>query len=73
MFQEIITDVTAQINANGEYANEFANDGVLHLRGFGEKICRVFLKRTGRLQSQTDAEICLIFFTSWAPFRPRPE
>ena len=31
MFQEIITDVTAQINAYGEYAIEFANDGVFWL------------------------------------------
>ena len=64
MFSELVNDVTAQINANGEYAVEFASDGVFMLAFVRfwrqDELCRVFLKRTGRLQAQTDAEICLL-------------
>ena len=63
MFLELVNDVAAQISANGEYAVEFASDGVFMLafvRFWREdELCRVFLKRTGRLHGQTDAEICL--------------
>ena len=66
MFIELVTDVATQINANGEYSVEFACDGVymLALVRFWQRdeLFRVFLKRTGRLQGQTDAEICLISY-----------
>ena len=64
MFQEIINDVAAHIKANGEYAIDFASDSVFLLAFVqfwrDNELCRVVLKRTGRLQGQTDAEICLI-------------
>ena len=52
------------IVANNEYSLEFANDGIFLLVfvsfWMGKEMCRVFLKRTGRTHSQTQAEISLI-------------
>ena len=62
----LVNVIAAQINANGEYAAEFARDGVFSLVFVRfwrrDELCRVFLKRTSRLQGQTDAEICLIAY-----------
>ena len=64
MFQEVMNDIATSVNANGEYSLEFAIDGVfllVFLRYWrGDELCRIFVKRTGRLQGQSDAEICLI-------------
>ena len=66
MFLELVTDFATQINANGEYSVEVACDGVYMLAFVrfwrGDELCRVFLKRTGKLQGHTEAEICLISF-----------
>ena len=64
MFQEVMNDIATSVNANGEYSLEFAIDGVfllIFVRYWrGDELCRVFVKRAGRLQGQSDAEICLI-------------
>ena len=61
-----MTDIATSVNANGEYSLEFAVDGVFLLVFVryrrGDELSRVFVKRTGRLQGQSDAEICLISF-----------
>ena len=66
MFCELVNNIAAQINANGEYAVEFASDGVFMLAfvrfWYQDELCRVFLKRTSRPQGQTDAEICRIAY-----------
>ena len=63
-FLEIINDVGHHVVSNNEYALEFAIDGVfllVFLRYWqGDKLYRVFLKRTGRTQGQSQAEITLI-------------
>ena len=70
MFQEVTTDIATFVNANGEYSLEFATDGVFLLVFVwywrGDELCRVFVKRTRRLQGQSDAEICLISFVMGA-------
>ena len=64
MFLEIINDVGHHVVSNNEYALEFAIDGVfllVFLRYWQrDKLYRVFLKRTGRTQGQSQAEITLI-------------
>ena len=67
MFQEVMNDIATSVNANGEYSLEFAIDAIdeVFLLVFvrywrGDELCRVFVKRAGRLQGQSDAEICLI-------------
>ena len=66
MFVELVTDIATQINANGEYSVEFACNDVYMLAFVrfwrGDELCRVFLKRTGRLQAPTEADICLISY-----------
>ena len=66
MFLELIADIGAQINTSGEYAVEFATDGVFLLSfvrfWHDDQLCRVFLKRTGRVQGQAQAEVCLISY-----------
>ena len=72
MFLEIIEDVGAHINADGEYTMEFATDGIFLLafvRFWREdQLCRVFLKRTERKQGQTPSEVFLlsyVMFSYW--------
>ena len=64
MFLELIADIGSQVNTSGEYAVEFATDGVFLLSfvkfWHDDQLCRVFLKRTGRVQGQAQAEVCLI-------------
>ena len=64
MFLELIVDIGTQINSSGEYAVEFSIDEVFLLSfvrfWHDNQLCRVFLKRIGRLQGQTQAEVCLI-------------
>ena len=66
MFLELIADIGSQINTSGEYAVEFATDGVFLLSfvrfWHDDQLCRVFLKRTGRVQGQAQAEVCLISY-----------
>ena len=66
MFLELVTDIATHVNLNGEYAVEFATDGVFLLIFIQfwrtDELCRVFLKRTSRLQGQTSAEMCLISY-----------
>ena len=66
MFLEIIEDLGSQINSSGEYAVESATDGVFLLSfvrfWHTDQLCRVFLKRTGRVQGQSQAEVCLISY-----------
>ena len=76
MFLELVEDLGTQINSSGEYAVEFATDGVFLLSfvrfWHGDQLCRVFLKRTGRVQGQTHAEVCLISYIMGAiSTRPR--
>ena len=51
MFHEIICDIASQVNSNGEYSIEFANDGafvLIFIRYWRDsELCWVFLKRTG--------------------------
>ena len=66
MFSVLITDIGTHVNASGEYSVEFATDGaflLVFIRFWrAEQLCRVFLKRTSRLQGQTSAEICLLSY-----------
>ena len=66
MFLERIEDLGTQINSSGEYAVEFVTDGIFLLSfvrfWHGDQLCRVFLKRTGWVQSQSQAEVCLISY-----------
>ena len=76
MFLELVEDLGTQINSSGEYAVEFAIDGVFLLSfvrfWHGDQLCRVFLKRTGQVQGQTQAEVCLISYIMGAiSTRPR--
>ena len=63
VFLELVTDIAKHVNSNQEYAVEFGVEGVLLLVFIqswrNDQLCRVFLKRTSRLQGQTSAEICL--------------
>ena len=65
MFLEIINDVGHHVVSNTEYGLQFAVDGIfllVFLRFWqGDRLYRVFLKRTGRTQGQSQAEIILIF------------
>ena len=75
MFFEIVTDIGTHIIANNENAVEFAIDGVF-LLGFirfwrADQLCRVFFKRTSRLQGPTSAEVCLLSYLMGA-FSPKP-
>ena len=75
MFFEFVTDIGTHINANNEYAVEFSIDGVF-LLGFirfwrADQLCRVFFKRTSRLQGPTSAEVCLLSYLMGA-FSPKP-
>ena len=64
MFLDLVTDIATHVNLNGEHAVEFATDGFFLLiftqLWRTDELCRVFLKRTSRLQGQTSAERCLI-------------
>ena len=64
MFLEILNNFGHHIVANNEYSLQFANDGIFLLvfvrLWMDDKLCRVFLKRTGRAHGQTQAEITLI-------------
>ena len=66
MFLELVTDIATHLNLNGEYAVEFATDGVFLLIFIQflrtDELCRVFLKRTSRLQGQTSYGMCLISY-----------
>ena len=63
MFLETVKDIGHHIVANNEYSLEFACDGTFLLVfvrfWMDDKMFRVFLKRTGRAHSQTQAEIAL--------------
>ena len=64
MFHELVKDIGHHVVATGEYGLEFANDGafllVLIRFWHGEQLCRVFLKRTGRTQGQSQSELTLV-------------
>ena len=66
MFLELATDIATHVNLNGEYAVEFATDGVflfIFIRFWtSDELSKVFLKRTSCLQGQTSAEMCLISY-----------
>ena len=61
--------------ASGEYSLEFVKQRVflfVFIRFWRkDKLCRVFLKRTGRVLGQSAAELCLISFVM-AAFSTRP-
>ena len=61
MFFELITDIATHVNGSGEYAVQFATDGVFPLV-FLRFWRAEFLKRTSRLRGQTSAEICLLSY-----------
>ena len=75
MFFELVTDIGTQVNANHEYAVEFAIDGVFLLAFVrfwrADQLCRVFIKRTSRLQGPTSAEVCLLSYLMGA-FSTKP-
>ena len=63
-FQQIIPILGMEILTAGQYSVEFEPQGVfllLHLR-FGKvnRLCRVYLSRTGRINGQTSAELQLV-------------
>ena len=66
MFSVLIADIGSHVNASGEYSMEFASDGaflLIFIRFWrAEQLCRVFLKKTSRLQGQSSAEICLLSY-----------
>ena len=66
MFLELVSDVATHVNLNREYSVEFAVDGVfllIFIRFWrADELCRVFLKRTSRLQGLTSAEMCLLSY-----------
>ena len=66
-FLEIFNDISKTFSmsfndvvSKNEYALEFASDGIFLRFWQGDKLCRVFLKRTGRTQGQSQAKITLI-------------
>ena len=66
MFLELVKDIGHHVVSTGDYGLEFANDGaflLLFIRFWHEdQLCRVFLKRTGRTQGQSQSELTLL---SW--------
>ena len=64
MFHELVKDIGHHVVSTGEYGLEFANDGAFHLvflRFWHEdQLCRVFLKRAGRTQGQSQSELTLV-------------
>ena len=62
----MINDVGTHVVAASEYSLEFAQDGVFVLVFIrywrDDQLCRVFLKRTGRLLCLNQAEIRLVSF-----------
>ena len=66
MFIELMSDIATHVNLNREYAVEFAVDGVfllIFIRFWRvDELCRVFIKRTSRLQGLTSAEMCLLSY-----------
>ena len=70
MFLEILSDIGHHVVSNKEYALGFANDGIfllIFIRFWqGDQLCRVFLKRSGRAQGQSQAEVALISYVMGA-------
>ena len=66
MFLELVSDIATHVNLKREYSVEFAVDGVfllIFIRFWRvDELCRVFLKRTSRLQGLTSAEMCLLSY-----------
>ena len=64
MFLELVKDIGHHMVSTGEYGLEFANDGaflLVYIRFWHEdQLCRVFLKRTGRTQGQSQSELSLV-------------
>ena len=64
IFQQIIPHLGNEILTSGQYAVEFEPQGVflqLYVRFWkGDRLCRVYLARTGRTTGQTSAEIRLV-------------
>ena len=75
LFLRMIHDIGSHVIASGEYSLEFVNQGVflfVFLRFWRkDELCRVFLKRTGRVLGQSSAELCLVNFVMDA-FSTRP-
>ena len=75
MFLQIIEDIGTHIKEAGVYAIEFATNGLFLLAFLRfwrkDQLCRVFLKRTGRIQGQTHAEVFLLSYIMGAfPTKP---
>ena len=66
LFLEMMNDVGTHVVAASEYSLEFAQDGVFVLVFIrywrDDQLCRVFLKRTGRLLGLNQAAIRLVSF-----------
>ena len=64
IFQQIIPHLGNEILTSGQYSVEFEPQGVflqLYVRFWkGDRLCRVYLARTGRTTGQTSAEIRLV-------------
>ena len=64
IFQQIIPNKGNKILTSGQYAVEFEPHGVfllLHIRFWkGDRLCRVYLSRTGRINGQTSAELRVV-------------
>ena len=65
MLLELVKDIGHHVVSTGEYGLEFANDGafllvfIIRFR-HEDQLCRVFLKRTGRTQGQSQSELTLV-------------
>ena len=75
MFLQVIHDIGTHVVAAGDYALEFVKQGVflfVYIRFWRkDELCRVFLKRTGRVLGQTSAELSLVS-SVMAAFSTRP-
>ena len=64
IFQQIIPHLGNVLLTSGQYSVEFEPQGVflqLYVRFWkGDRLCRVYLARTGRTTGQTSAEIRLV-------------
>ena len=61
LFTQIVPNIGNDILTSGQFAVEFEPQGVfllLHVRFWkGDRLCRVYLRRTGRTCGQTSAEV----------------
>ena len=66
MFLQVIKDIGNYVLGTGEYSLEFIKQGVflfVFIRFWRkDELCRVFIKRTGRVLGQSAAELSLISF-----------